>query len=623
MRNMAQSWLVKALLSLLIVSFGIWGIGDMFRGHPEQRAVATVGSEKITVAQLEHRFRTDMPEARQVFGPELTDQQARQVGVLDRALDLLIKYATADQEIKRLGLDVSDRLVMEKIASQPALHDKDGKFNPALFRNALGKSGISERLFLDDQKETMARRLLFQEIVNNAPLPQTFIDDIYRARGSRRILEVLSLSNDSISDIAEPEDKDIKAFYEAHGDLFKAPEYRALTIGVLSGDEMSKDINPTEEDLKKAYETRTDAFTHPELRDLVQVVLQDEEKAKQFAEAAQASGNLATTAKAKGLTPVPLDHMDEKSILPELYTTVFALEEGQVSAPVKSPLGWHVLQLKKIHPSGVTSFEDAKKDLLETLKKEQEADRVAKTVNELDDDLAANKPLEEIADSLRLRLIKIPAIDAQSVPMDGKKIESFPAKEDVMKAAFSQATGETSQIIDDKAGNYVVVRTDDITPSQVRPFEKVKDQVVKSLEDERRAEKAQKEAEDIAKALREGKKASSFAAQSGVEVRLSKPISMLGEVDKDLPKEAYSKIFQMKEGDVVTVPAKDKQFVLRLTELVQVDPSKPSPAKEKVTEDLTDRVPMETAEEYENFLHIRYPVHIDETLLETLKKQGS
>ena len=623
MREMAKSWVFKTLMMLLIISFGIWGIGDMFKGNPQQRTVAKVGNIVIPVQSLEREFQAGLPEARKVFGPDLSATKAREIGVLDRTLNIMMEHASFDQEIKRLGINVSDQSILEKLAAQPELRDKNGNFNAQLWRQMLAKGGFSERSFLDTERKNAERRLLLQTLVNNAKPPQALVDNLYRARGAKRILEVLTLRNDSVKDIPAPDDAALQEFHKQHNDFFTAPEYRSITIAKLATDDVTKDITVSDEDLKKAYETRTGDVTLPEQRDFVQVVMQDEAKAKAFAEAAKASGNLASAAKAKGLTPIDLNRVDDKSVLPELYTTMFAMTEKQISEPVKSGLGWHVVQLKKIYPGGKLTFDEAKDKLREMLQREQSADTVASTVNKLDDSLAANHPLEEIADSLKLRVIKIPALDKKGTDMEDKEPAELPLKEEVLNVAFAQAAGETSQVLDDKKGNYVVVRTDDIAPAHVVEFEAVKNQVVKAWKEDQQAKLATAKAEDIAKQLRDGAKAISFASQSGIDVRFSKPISLLDENDPDLAAKDLPKILVMKKGDIITSTGPDKQYVLRLAEVAAVDPAKPDAALEKVVDDVHERMPVELVDEYSKFLHQRYPIRINEEMMETLRKQGS
>jgi len=622
-RDLSKSWIAKALMVLLIVSFGIWGVGDLFRGNPMQRVVAEVGKIDIVVQALEQQFKESLPEARKVFGPDLTEPQARELGVLQRTLDLMIEQAIFDQEMKRLGLNVSDEAIMAKLAAEPQLRDKDGRFNITLWKQALQRGGYSERSFLDSERRSAARRLLLESLADPVTPPKTMIDNLYVARGAKRILEILTVANDSITDVPAPDEKSLQEFYQRHGDVFEAPEVRTITIASLQTEAIAKDIKISEEELKKMYEERANEWTLPEQRDLVQVVFQDEAKAKAFADAAKTSRDLIGTAKAQTLTSVNLNRVDEKTILPELYTTIFALEDKQISDPVKSGLGWHVVQVKKIYPGGKQSFEEIREKLLERARNEMSADIVVQLENQWDDSLAAAQSREEIADSLKLRLIKIPDLNAQGKLKDGKEPAEFPEKKEILAAAFGLNAGEISSIINDKKGNSYAVRVDDINPAHIEPFEKVKEQVAMEWKRKEQAVRAAAESENIAKAMREGAKATTFAGRKGVDIRLSKPISLLGEIDPQLPMEAMPKVLMMEKGDVITHPAPDRQYVLRLADIIQVDPAKPDEARLKVVDDMNEKMAYELIEEYSRFLRQRFPVKINQELFETLKRRGT
>jgi peptidyl-prolyl cis-trans isomerase D len=103
--------------------------------------------------------------------------------------------------------------------------------------------------------------------------------------------------------------------------------------------------------VQKEYDDKAEQLAHPEQRDILQVVLPDEEKAKQLVKQARASGDLAAAATAEKENAIPLNQLDDKSLMPELAKTVFALHPGEIGEPVKTQLGWHVVQLKKITPA--------------------------------------------------------------------------------------------------------------------------------------------------------------------------------------------------------------------------------------------------------------------------------
>lgn len=623
MRHLAHSWVFKGLMIFLVLSFGIWGIGDIFRGNPLQRTVAKTGKDVITVQALNHEFDLALRRARQAMGSELTPQQARQAGLLDQTLKIMVQKAEVGQDLKRLGIDVPEKVIVDRIKGQDQFRGKDGRFDRAAFEAALEKIGMNEQSFLDTAREELARQQLTDALASGNKIPKTISDNVYRARAQKRIFDVVTLKNAEIGGIPAPGDAALQDFYQKNAAQFTAPETRGLTIATLATDEVAKDINVSDDDVKKAFESRKAEFAQPERRDILQVVLQDEDKAKRLAASARASGNLTSAAKSAQREAVPLDKVDQQSILPDLAQPVFALPAGKISDPIKSSLGWHIVQVKKIYPAGEADFKELKEGIRAEMKRDMAIENVTRILNQLDDSLAAGHALEDIADSLRLRLVKIPSLTAAGKTPDGKDPAELPGGETAVKAAFGQNSGEVSPVMDDKKGNYSVVRTDEVTPSAVIPFDKVKDQVAAGWKAEEQAKKARTEAENIAKSLRDGKPASSFAAEAGASVRVSKPISVLGDSDSDLPQALMPQILKIEKGGVSVSSLPDRQIILRLSQTIDADPAAGGVAAAKVADETAKQRPAEFGDQYLKYLRVLFPVEIDESLMETLRQQGS
>jgi peptidyl-prolyl cis-trans isomerase D len=618
MRHLAQSWFFKGLMLILVVSFGIWGIGDVFRGNPLEHTVATAGDATITVADLDHEFQRALAYMHRYMGPDLTAQQAKQLGLLNTALNTTIERALLRQEMARLGIEAGDKTVLGFIADNPGFKDKDGKFNKNAFYQFLAQNQTNEKDFATQ----IAQKQLLDIFHSTPAIPQLIVDDLYKARGQKRVLEIVTLKNASVSGVPVPDDAALHAFYDKNPAPFTAPEYRAITIARLSTDDLAKDITISDDQLQKAYTDQGDSLGTPEKRDLLQAIVQDEAKAKDLAAKAKMLGDLAGAAKTSGFDVTPLNDLDAKGPFPELVKAAFALSSGQVSDPVHTSLGWHIVQVKKITPAHRPPFGEVKGQLRKDLQHDQAVENITNVVNKLDDDLAAGRPLEDIADALKLKVTKIAATDAGGMTPDGKPALDSPDKSDVLKAAFGQNAGETSPILDDKSGNYAVVRTDQVTPSALKPFDKVKDQVKAAWLTQEQAKRATAEAETIAAGLRGGKSAASFATQSGVDVRVSKPVSQLDDKDPSLPQSLTTQIFRMKKGDVITSAQSDHQLVLRLVEIADADADKGDAAKDKVKSSLSSALPTELNDEYVGYLRTIFPVEIDRDAFETVNEQG-
>jgi peptidyl-prolyl cis-trans isomerase D len=623
MRQLAHSWIVKGLMLFLIISFSIWGIGDIFRGNPMRRTVAKVGSITITVQDLDHHFKEALAQMRRSGNAELSERQAKKLGLFDKTLDGEIKRALVDQDIKRLGLDVDAQSVLKMVADQPQFRTKDGSFNKDLFLKLLQQQGLNERSFITEGQQDLTRQILLTALSGTRSVPQTEIDALYKARAQKRVLDVVTIDPTKITGISSPDDKALHDFYDKNPTLFTAPEYRGVTIAVLDTETLAADIAIADDQLKREYDAKKDQLATPEERDIVQVVVQNEAKAKHLAQSARSSGDLAAAANDSGENAVPLDQMEESNLLPELAKAVFSLAQNQISDPVKTQLGWHVVQVKKITPAGTPDFDKVKEKMRTDMRRDQAVESATKIVNQLDDELAAGHSLDDIADGLKLRLIKIPSIDATGLTPTGKEPVELPNKAVILKDIFALNTAESSPIEDDKKGSYYVAHVDEITPSAIKPFDQVKNAVVAAWKANEQLDKAQAEAQTIAQALRDGKLAASFANDQGISVRTSSPLSQLGDTDPLLPQEILTQTFKIKKGETAIALSERNQVIAQLVSIIDADPGAKDPRKNMIGGQIKQGLSGELLEQYIQHLYDVFPVKIDQALVDSLRGQDN
>src|SRR5262249_38275993 len=125
-RSRAGSYIVKGLFALLILTFGIWGIGDIFRTRGTDTVVATVGDHSIRAEELQAELRRAREQLSARFGTAIDMQQAKQIGLVDQTLTQMIDRSLIDQEAARLKLDVSDDLIRNVITANPSFKGSDG-----------------------------------------------------------------------------------------------------------------------------------------------------------------------------------------------------------------------------------------------------------------------------------------------------------------------------------------------------------------------------------------------------------------------------------------------------------------------------------------------------------------
>ncbi|WP_434613078.1 SurA N-terminal domain-containing protein [Azospirillum sp. B2RO_4] len=609
-RNFAGSWVVKILFVLLILSFGIWGIGDVFRSTTPT-TVAEVGKVEIGQQALDQEFRRQMERLRPMLGGNLTAEQAKRFGLLEQSLQSLVQRTLFDLAAADMGISVGPEVVRMRIAEEPAFRNQQGQFDPNVFRSVLRNNQLTEDAYVAMIQRETARQLVAGAVSAGLTPPQPLVQDLYRYRGEKRVAEVVTLPNASIGDVGVPDDATITQAYEDHQVRFTAPEYRALTVARLSPDALAKDIKIDDAQLRKAYEERANEFGAPEKRTVQMVVVDDEAKAKQIADAAKAKG-LADAAKDAGVEPVTLDNI-AKADLPEIGDAAFALEPGKPSDPIKSALGWHVMAVTGVTPASTKSFEDVRSQLEAELKKEQALDSVFSIANRVEDQLASGAPLEEVAQAQGLALTKVAAVDSTGKAPDGKDAApDLPGLKALLPNAFQLKTGATSNLTEGEGSVFTAVRVDSVIPAAVRPLADVRDQVIADWQQEQRAERAAKKAEEIAASLKKGSEAAAqdVATQAGASFAMTSPFTRDAQSVQGLPADMVAKLFAAKPNEVVIGNTADAQVVARLKEVIAADPKAADADLAPVRASVEQGMENDLVAEFTNALRDKYPVTI-------------
>ncbi len=609
-RNFAGSWVVKILFVLLILSFGIWGIGDVFRSSVPT-TVAEVGKVEIGRDALDQEFRRQMERLRPMLGGNLTAEQAKQFGLLDQALNGLIQRALFDLAAKDAGIAVGPEVVKLRIADEPAFRNPQGQFDANLFRSVLRNNQLTEDAYVALVRRETARELVSGAVGAGVPAPKPLVQALYRFRGEKRVAEVVTLPNAAIGDVGAPDEAEIAKSYDEHQVRFTAPEYRALTVAQLSPDALAKDIKVDDDQLRAAYAERASEFGTPEKRNVQMVVVDDEAKAKAIADAAKTKG-LTDAAKEAGVEPLTLDGI-ARSELPELGDAAFALEQGKTSEAVKSGLGWHVLAVTGIQAGATKSFEEVREQLRSDIQKEKALDAVFSIANRAEDQLASGASLDEVAQAQGLVLSKVAAVDSTGKAPDGKDAApTLAALKGLLPTAFQLKTGAASNLTEGQGSVFTAVRVDSVIPAALRPLADVRDQVIADWQAEKRTGLAARRPKSIAAALKQGAEAAAqtVATEAGASFAMTAPFARDARSVEGLPGDLVRKLFDAKPGEVVSGASADAQVVARLKEVIAADPAAPDAALGPVESTVIQGIESDLMAEFSNALRLRYPVQI-------------
>ncbi|MBV8936703.1 MAG: peptidyl-prolyl cis-trans isomerase, partial [Alphaproteobacteria bacterium] len=614
----AGSYIVKILFALLILTFGIWGIGDIFRNRGSDTVVATVGDHSIPAEELQTALRRALEQLSARFGSAIDLQQAKQLGLVDQTLAQLIDRSLIDQEVARLRLDISDDQIRNVITANPSFKGSDGRFDRSLFGAVLAANNLTEDQYVALLRRDIPRNDLLHAVTAGVATPQPAVDLLYRYRNEKRTADILTLPTAGVADVGQPSEDELKAFYDKHPDLFRAPEYRGFTLVSLDPSEIAKGIEIPEAKLKEEYDQRQDELQIPERRDVEQILAPSEEKAKE-AVAALAAGKdwreVATTIAGQNADTIDLGLMRREEMPSALGEAAFELPLDKPSDPIKTALGWHILRVVKIEPPVTQTFDEAKPKLEADLARQEAVDRIYKVANKADDALAGGATLGDVAEKFGLKTTTVEAVDAGGHDPQNKPVSLPVAASDVLKLAFGTNEGQTSRVTETPDGAIFALHIDKIMPSEVKPLDEVKEKAVAAWQADQRREIAAKQAEELAAAVTPETRLATVAAAKGLKATTSPPFTRHPENDSAVPPVLVGKLFAAKPGDVVTASDATGSYVAQLDE-VQRPEEVSQTAAAGLSRELDNAQQVDLAEEFTRALRTRFPVEIHREALD-------
>lgn len=496
------------LVALLVVSFAIWGIADIFTGYGRQTLIQ-VGDTEISPQDYQRVQQDVLRAMSQDAGRSLSLQEARAAGLDSRVLERLVGGAAVDTHARHLGLSISDDAVLEQIMKDPSFQDGAGNFSPLAFQSALRNIGMTESGYLRTLREQNLRRQLLVTVGEVASSPQALIDALNRYNEERRILKYVLVPKSAAEAPGDPTEADLKAYYDNHKQQFTQPEYRKVGLIAVTPATVKHELNITEADLQAAYDETKDTLGQPEKRHVQQIPLPNMEEAKKVAEKIQSGTDFVQAAKDLGLSESDIDlgTVSMKELAdPVVAEAAFKLEKDQVSEPIAGKLGSVVLlRVTEITPGKLPTFEEAKADIEKNIAKERASGAIFDMHDKVEDELASGATLEETAGKLKIDYQVVDQVDREGRKPDGSTIEA-PALKDLLNGIFATDAGIENDPIDARDEGVVWYEVLGVTPEQLKPFDQVRSEVEKGWRSDATRNQVGKFAQKLVDELSSGSK---------------------------------------------------------------------------------------------------------------------
>jgi peptidyl-prolyl cis-trans isomerase D len=579
----SSTWLGKAIMAVvmgvLVISFAIWGIGDIFRGFG-RNAVATIGDSEISIEQFRQFYNDRLQQLGRQAGRPITPDEARTRGLDRQILAQLIAETTLDEQAKQLRLGVSEAEIAKRITADTSFRGPSGQFDRNRFEQLIRQAGFTESRFVDEQRRAMLRRQIAQSVGGDMKVPTTAATALNQYRNEKRSIEYIVLGPAQAGEIPSPTPEVLSKYFEERKALFRTPEYRKITLLRLSPPDIAKPDTVSDADAKAHFEQRKDSYGRPEKRELRQMVFPNQEEAAAARERIAKGATFDDLAKDRGVNPsdTVLGTVAKSDIIdPAVADAAFSLKPGETSQPVKGRFGTILLQVNKIEAGEEKTFEEMAAQIKTELAEGRAKSEIASLRDKIEDERAAGSTLAEAAKKLGLSAINIEAVDRSGRAPDGKPVAGLPQTPDVINAAFSSDVGVDTEALQLPNGGNLYFDVTGVTPSRERTLEEVKDQVETRFHDNEVAKRLLAKANDIVGKLKTGTPFAQVADEAGLKVVTATDLQR-GKQGGFVPAKVVDVVFRTPkdapgtaEGDKPT-----ERFVFRVTDVV--DPTIDAPS---------------------------------------------
>lgn len=549
LRDKAGGWVAKTFIGLLALSFAVWGINDVFTGYRGD-ALVVVGDHEVSANEFQTAFQRRVNTLSRQLGQQLTTAQARNLNIDRQVLGELIRDAALDNQINTLGLAVTEEAIARQIANSPGFQDAQGQFDRSRFQSVLRENGLTESSFIALQREQILRQEVAGVIDQSLTVPPSMVSAIVKQQNETRTAKYFLLESEDAGTVPEPSDADQQAYYEANKRAFTAPEFRTLTLLRLEPEDVAESIEISDAASRLRYDERIADYTTPETREIQQITFPSMEAAREARNRIIGGADFLDIAKERGMKPIDynLGHLRRSEVSDEkLAEAAFSLPEGEISEPIETKLSVVLIRVLAIKPEEKRTFEEVKDEIKKRLSLEQAQEEILNLHDSVEDARAEGATLSEIGRKFDLPVLQIDAVDSSGNGPDGKPLSEIPAATEVLRAAFESDVGVENDPVDTPKEGFVWVDVNEITPSAVRPFEEVAQEVVERWKADKAGELLLKEAEELVE------KANGGASMDDLAQALGKTVTTTGPIKRrDAPEPfgaaAVAALFRTMEG---------------------------------------------------------------------------
>ncbi len=536
MRKNAGTWMIKILLGAIVVVFVFWGVGS----YTSRRAgrVALVNGEPVSVEEFRRTYDNLLDQLRRRFGNALNDEMIKNLKVREQALNQLIDQRLLLDEAKRLKIRVDDQELADAIKNLPVFQ-VNGAFNNRRYQNVLGQLRMSPEDFEIYQRQAMIVAKLRDFVTGMVKVSEQEARWWYDWRNAKVSVQYVLFQPSAYKDIT-PSEEQIKAFYDKHKEQYKTPPRRKIRYLFFDPAKVESEVKVSEDEVRDYYETHPEEFETPktvearhilvkvepeapeeavqEARKKIEDILKQIREGEDFAEMAKKYSEGPTAEKGGFLGSFTRD-----SMVKPFADKAFSMKAGEVSEPVRTQFGWHLIKVEKIEEASKQTLAQATPEILKKLKAERAKGRAYDLAEEVFESSGEQDDLAQVAEQRQMKAVTTDFFSAQGPIKDIKSWRK------VAEEAFKLPPMEISDVLETDEG-YYLIQVVEQQAGKIPALDEIREKVRADLVRELQAKAAEKDAQAFLEAVRKGETMAAEGDRLKLKVATSEPFGRGGAI---------------------------------------------------------------------------------------------
>jgi peptidyl-prolyl cis-trans isomerase D len=539
MRRYAQSWGIKIVFGLIILVFVFWGVGS-FRGD-KATVLATIDGQPVLIKDFEKAYQEGLRVVKSK-NPDITDKELQEGGFRWQVFNNLLISRLLEEQAKKLGVTVSADELRAEIAKIPAFQNKDKKFDPQRYENLLKANDVTPGEFEADFRQNLLLEKLGGFVGLPAAVSEAEARSIFDFMREQAVIHYIPFKGADFEAGITPTDDQIKAFYEAHKDQFATPAQIKIDYVEFTPKALAKPNEVSDADVEAYYKANEKKYARPEQVKVRHfLIMLPADAPKQAVDAAEAklkdiAAKLKAGAEFTSLLPKNPNNADgligedwawlPKGSLPKEFAPfeekAFSLKNGEISEPVRTALGLHLIQAGEHQAAGERPLSEVKDDIREELAERKASDKLTKSLDTMQDKLASGEDLAKAAAGENMAVKSTDFFAKETPPVE------LGLSEQALGVLFSLKKGASSDTPLSTQDGFVLARVTDVKPAGFQPLEAVTPAIKQRLVADEGQKRARAKADEIAKAMETPEGQQKILAEYKDKIAISQPFTRQG-----------------------------------------------------------------------------------------------